>query len=157
MTNLKVGDKAPDFKGKDENGNSISLNDFKGKKVILYFYPKDMTPGCTVEAQNLRDHYDVLTKKGFVVIGVSADDEKKHQKFIEKHQLPFHLIADTDKSIINAYGVWGPKKFMGKSYEGIHRTTFVIDENGTIEAIIPKVKTKEHAQQILELLEENKK
>jgi peroxiredoxin Q/BCP len=153
MTNLKVGDKAPDFKAKDENGKVISLSDFKGKKVILYFYPKDMTPGCTVEAQNLRDHYKELLEKGFEVIGVSADDEKKHQKFIEKHDLPFHLIADTEKEVINAYGVWGPKKFMGKEYDGIHRTTFVIDEKGNIELIVPKVKTKEHAQQILAELE----
>ncbi len=156
MTNLKIGEKAPDFQAKDENGKTISLSDFKGKKVILYFYPKDMTPGCTVEAQNLRDHYKELTDKGFEVIGVSADDEKRHQKFIEKHELPFHLIADSDKKVINAYGVWGPKKFMGREYDGIHRTTFVIDENGTIELIIPKVKTKLHAQQILEELEKNK-
>ena len=156
MTHLKVGDKAPEFTAKDENGKEISLKDFKGKKVILYFYPKDMTPGCTVEAQNLRDHYKELLEKGFEVIGVSADDEKRHQKFIEKHDLPFHLIADTDKTVINAYGVWGLKKFMGREYEGIHRTTFVIDENGYIELIIPKVKTKEHAQQILAELEKNK-
>ncbi|HIP36882.1 MAG TPA: thioredoxin-dependent thiol peroxidase [Crocinitomix sp.] len=156
MTALKIGDKAPQFKAKDENGNEISLQNFKGKKVILFFYPKDMTPGCTVEAQNLRDHYSVLTEKGFEVIGVSADDEQRHQKFIEKHQLPFHLIADTDKTVLNAYGVWGPKKFMGREYDGIHRTTFVIDENGSIELIITKVKTKEHAQQILAELEKNK-
>ena len=153
MTHLKVGDNAPNFKAKDENGKEISLKDFKGKKVILYFYPKDMTPGCTVEAQNLRDHYKELIEKGFEVIGVSADDEKRHQKFIEKHELPFHLIADTEQEVINAYGVWGPKKFMGREYDGIHRTTFVIDENGKIELIISKVKTKEHAEQILAELE----
>ncbi len=156
MTNLKIGDKAPDFKAKDENGNFISLTDFSGKKVILYFYPKDMTPGCTVQAQNLRDNQNELNQNGCVVIGVSADDEKRHLKFIEKHNLPFTLIADTDKAVINAYGVWGPKKFMGKEYDGIHRTTFIIDENQTIIGIIEKVKTKDHTNQILEELEKNK-
>jgi peroxiredoxin Q/BCP len=148
-TMLKEGDKAPDFEAKDQNGNTIKLSNFKGKKVILYFYPKDMTPGCTTEAKNLKEHYQLLKDKGFEIIGVSADDEKRHQKFIEKYDLPFTLIADTDKKVINAYGVWGPKKFMGKTYDGIHRTTFIIDENGIIEKIITKVKTKEHAQQIL--------
>lgn len=152
MTHLKAGDKAPNFTAKDENGNALSLTDFKGKKVVLYFYPKDMTPGCTTQACNLRDNYTDLTSKGFEVIGVSADDEAKHLKFIAKHELPFHLIADTDKEVINAYGVWGPKKFMGKEYDGIHRTTFVIDENGNIELVIEKVKTKEHSTQILEAL-----
>jgi peroxiredoxin Q/BCP len=154
MKKLVTGDKAPDFKSLDENGNSISLNDFKGKKVILYFYPKDMTPGCTVESCNLRDSYADLTKKGFDVIGVSADSAERHLKFIAKHELPFHLIADVEKDVINAYGVWGPKKFMGKEYDGIHRTTFIIDESGTIEAVFNKVKTKDHTNQILEELGE---
>jgi len=153
MIKLTKGDKAPQFKAIDENGVSISLSDFKGKKVILYFYPKDMTPGCTTESCNLRDSYADLTKKGFDVIGVSADSAERHLKFIAKHELPFHLIADENKEVINAYGVWGPKKFMGKEYDGIHRTTFVIDENGVIEAVIKKVKTKDHTNQILEELE----
>jgi len=152
MTNLVVGDKAPNFKGLDENGASISLSDFKGKKVILYFYPKDMTPGCTVESCNLRDNYTDLLAKGFDVIGVSADSPARHLKFIAKHELPFRLIADEDKTILNAFGVWGPKKFMGREYDGIHRTTFIIGEDGIIQAIIKKVKTKDHTNQILEEL-----
>jgi thioredoxin-dependent peroxiredoxin len=150
MMHLKEGDKAPVFSGKDQNGNLISLNDFKGKKVVLFFYPKDNTPGCTAEACNLRDNYAELTKQGYKVIGVSADSEKSHEKFISKFNLPFPLIADTDKKIINDFGVWGPKKFMGREYDGIHRTTFVIDEKGIIERIINKVKTKDHTAQILE-------
>lgn len=150
MTNLKAGDKAPDFSAPDENGNIISLSDFKGKKLVLYFYPKDMTPGCTTESCNLRDNYEHMQKQGYEILGVSADDEKRHQKFIEKYDLPFHLLADVDKKVINDYGVWGPKKFMGKEYDGIHRTTFVIDEKGVIEEVITKVKTKAHAEQILE-------
>ena len=149
MTNLVIGDKAPQFKGLDENGNSISLTDFKGKKVILYFYPKDMTPGCTTQSCNLRDSYSDLTQKGFDVIGVSADSAVRHLKFIAKHELPFHLITDEDKTILNAYGVWGLKKFMGKEYDGIHRTTFIIDEEGIILSVIKKVKTKDHTNQIL--------
>ena len=150
MTTLKAGDKAPIFKGKDENGKEISLTDFSGKKVVLYFYPKDSTPGCTAQACNLRDNYKALQDAGYVVIGVSADSEKSHQKFIEKQNLPFSLIADTEKEICNAYGIWGEKKFMGKVYDGIHRTTFVIDENGIIEKVIEKVKTKDHTAQIIE-------
>ncbi|MCB9224396.1 MAG: thioredoxin-dependent thiol peroxidase [Crocinitomicaceae bacterium] len=150
MTTLKAGDKAPDFSCKDENGNIISLSDFKGKKLVLYFYPKDLTPGCTVESCNLRDNYDHMLKQGYDVLGVSADDEKKHQKFIEKHNLPFHLLADIDKKVINDYGVWGPKKFMGRTFDGIHRTTFVIDEKGMIEEVIMKVDTKGHAEQIMQ-------
>lgn len=150
MTTLDAGDKAPHFEGSDQNGNKISLNDYKGKKVILYFYPKDMTPGCTNEACNLRDHNDVLKEKGFEIVGVSADDEKKHAKFAEKYNLNFPLLADTEKEVIKAYGVWGPKTFMGKTKDGIHRTTFVIDEKGEIENVFKKVKTKEHAEQILE-------
>jgi peroxiredoxin Q/BCP len=155
MTRLKQGDKAPDINALDEHGNDISLSAYKGKKLILYFYPKDLTPGCTTESCNLRDHYADLLGKGFEVIGVSADDEKKHLKFIDKYQLPFHLIADTDKKVINDYGVWGPKKFMGKEYDGIHRTTFVINEEGIIERVFAKVKTKVHTEQILEELNIN--
>jgi len=151
MTHLKIGDNAPDFTSKDQNGNEIKLSDYRGKKVILYFYPKDLTPGCTVESCNFRDNYALLKEKGFEVIGVSADDEKKHLRFIDKHDLPFTLLADTDKSVINAYGVWGLKKFMGREYDGIHRESFVIDENGKIEHIIYKVKTKLATEQILEL------
>lgn len=149
MTTLKEGDKAPNFSGVDENGNKLSLADYSGKKLILYFYPKDLTPGCTVQSCNLRDNYNNLLKTGFDVVGVSADDEKKHIKFIDKHDLPFHLLADVDKKVINDYGVWGPKKFMGKVYDGIHRTTFIINESGMIEKVIKKVKTKEHTEQIL--------
>jgi len=155
MTNLTKGSKAPNFSGVDQNGKPISLTDFSGKRLVLYFYPKDLTPGCTTQSCNLRDNYGDLTAKGFEVVGVSADDEAKHLKFIDKHELPFRLIADTDKKVIEAFGVWGPKKFMGKEYDGIHRTTFVIDGEGTIEAVIPKVKTKDHAAQILAVLEEN--
>lgn len=149
MTTLKAGDKAPDFKGKDQNGNDIALADFKGNKLVIYFYPKDSTPGCTSQACDLRDNYDMLLSKGYKVLGVSADSEKSHQKFIEKNNLPFPLLADTEKEVIKAFGVWGPKKFMGKTYDGIHRTTFVIDENGMIEEVIDKVKTKEHTAQII--------
>jgi len=151
MTKLKEGDKAPDFKGKDQDGNLISLDDFKGHKLVLYFYPKDSTPGCTSQACNLRDNYDFLLKNGYKVLGVSADSEKSHKKFIEKNNLPFPLISDTDKEILKAYDVWGPKKFMGKEFLGIKRTTFVIDEEGKIEEIIDKVKTKEHTDQIIKV------
>lgn len=150
MTTLKEGDKAPDFKVRNELGEEMTLADFSGKKLVLYFYPKDSTPGCTVESCNLRDHYADLKTKGFEVLGVSADGESSHQKFIKKHKLPFHLLADTEKEVLNAYDVWGPKKFMGRNFDGIHRITFVIDENGFIERIFTKVKTKEHTEQILE-------
>lgn len=153
MTTLKAGDKAPDFTSTDQNGNSVSLSDFKGKKVVLYFYPKDNTPTCTVEACNLRDNYSDLTAKGFEVIGVSPDSEKKHQNFIKKYELPFTLLADTDHTILKAYEVWGEKKFMGKIYDGVHRITFVIDENGMIERVFDKVKSKVHSEQILESYE----
>lgn len=153
MTHLKPRDKAPVLNGKDQEGKPVSLEDYKGKKLILYFYPKDDTPGCTTESCNLRDNFKPLQKKGFAVLGVSADNEKSHQKFIDKYDLPFRLLADTDKEVINNYGVWGPKKFMGREYEGIHRTTFVIDEKGTIEHVLDKVKTKDHAQQIMDLYE----
>lgn len=153
MTNLKENEKAPDFTAKDQNGNTIKLSDFKGKKVILYFYPKDNTPGCTKEACDFRDNYADLTKQGFEVIGVSPDDEKSHQKFIDKFDLPFTLIADTDQKVCNAYGVWGEKKFMGKVYDGVHRTTFIIDESGNIEKILKKVDTKASTKQVMEALE----
>lgn len=146
---LKAGDKAPDFNAKDQNGDIIQLSDFKGKKVVLYFYPKDNTPGCTAQACNLRDNYEALQKAGYEVIGVSTNDEKSHQKFIEKQTLPFRLIADTDRKVHEAYGTWGEKSMYGRKYMGTFRTTFIIDENGTIEEIIKKVKTKDHTAQII--------
>lgn len=149
VTKLKAGDKAPDFKGIDQNGNIISLKDFRGKKLVLFFYPKDNTPGCTNEVCNLRDNYSALKKKGYAIVGVSADDEKKHKKFIDKFKLPFPLIADVDKKVINVYDVWGEKKFMGLTFDGIVRTTFVIDETGTIEKVITSVDTKNHTEQII--------
>lgn len=150
MTHLKVGDKAPTFSSKDENGKEIKLTDYEGKKVVLYFYPKDMTPGCTNQACNLRDNFDVLKEQGIVVLGVSPDSEERHQRFIAKHELPFTLLADTEKELIEKYGVWGPKKFMGREYDGLHRTTFLINEQGEIHDIIVKPKTKAHAEEILE-------
>ena len=149
MTHLKIGDIAPEINSIDQNNKKITLEEFKGSKVVLYFYPKDMTPGCTVQSCNLRDNYNLLLDKGYVVLGCSADSTEKHIKFIDKYNLPFSLIADYSKEVLNAYGVWGPKKFMGKEYEGIHRTTFIIDEKGFIVDIIKKVKTKEHSSQIL--------
>lgn len=148
-TRLKEGEKAPDFKAKDQTGKNVQLSDFKGKKVVLYFYPKDDTPGCTNQACNLRDNYTRLKKQGYVIIGVSADEEKKHLKFTKKYDLPFPLLVDTEKKIITDYDVWGEKHFMGRTFDGIVRTTFVIDENGIIEKIIRDVKTKNHAEQIL--------
>ena len=132
MITLKKGDKAPSFSGIIEDESTISLSDFAGKKLILYFYPKDMTPGCTVQSCNLRDNYNMLLKKGYAILGVSADSVARHQNFIDKHDLPFSLLSDEDHTVLNAFGVWGPKKFMGKEYDGINRTTFVIDENGII-------------------------
>jgi len=149
MTILKVGDNAPQFEAKDQEGNTVKLADYTGKKLVLFFYPKASTPGCTAEACNLRDNYQSFLAKGYDVLGVSADSAKRQQNWMDKHQLPFPLLADEDKSVINAFGVWGPKKFMGKSYEGIHRTTFVIDKTGIIEDVIAKVKTKAHTEQIL--------
>ncbi len=146
---LKPGDKAPDFSGKDQNENSISLADFKGKKLAVYFYPKDNTPGCTTQACNLRDNYAELQKAGYSILGVSADSEKSHTKFIEKYELPFPLLADTNHEVIKAFGAWGHKKFMGREYEGILRSTFVINEEGIIEKVIEKVETKNHAAQLL--------
>ena len=150
MISLNVGDKAPDFVALNEFGQSTSLSDFVGKKVILYFYPKDMTPGCTAESCNLGENYNLLQEKGFIILGVSPDSSKSHQKFIDKYNLPFSLIADEDKAVIKAFGVWGPKKFMGKEYDGVHRTTFIIDEDGVIEKVFSKVRTKDHTNQILE-------
>jgi peroxiredoxin Q/BCP len=149
ITTLKAGDKAPSFKTTNQDGKEISLEGLKGKKVVLYFYPKDSTPGCTMQACNLRDNYEALQKANYVVLGVSADTEKLHKRFIEKQSIPFDLLMDEDKTIINAYGVWGLKKFMGREFDGIHRTTFLIDEEGTIEEVIIKVKTKDHTNQIL--------
>jgi len=149
MTTLKVGDKAPEFSTKDQDGNTVNLSDFKGKKLVIFFYPKASTPGCTAEACNLRDNWEQFQLKNYAIVGVSADNEKRQQNFKEKYKLPFPLLADEDKNLINAFGVWGPKKFMGKEYEGINRTTFIIDENGIIENVIEKVKTKEHTSQIL--------
>lgn len=150
MTSLKAGDKAPDFSGIDQNEQRHKLGDYRGKKLVLFFYPKADTPGCTAEACNLRDHWTQLQKEGYEILGVSADSPKKQLKFKEKYAFPFPLIADESKEIINAYGVWGPKKFMGRTFDGIHRTTFIIDEEGKIEKTIDKVKTKDHAAQILE-------
>jgi len=152
MSILKTGDKAPAFEAKDQNGELVKLTDLSGKKVILYFYPKDLTPGCTAESCNLRDHYTELKNNGFEVVGVSADDEKKHRKFIEKYDLPFTLLADTDKKVCEAYGVWGEKKFMGRTFLGIKRVTYVIDEKGFILHVLEKVKTETHAEQMLEEL-----
>lgn len=149
MTTLQVGDKAPNFSAKDQDGNTRSLPDYKGKKLVVFFYPKASTPGCTAEACNLRDNWETFQKEGYEILGVSADNEKRQAKFKEKYKLPFPLLADEDKEVINSFGVWGPKKFMGKEYDGIHRTTFVIDENGIIADVISKVKTKDHAAQIL--------
>lgn len=153
MTTLQPGDKAPDFTAVDQDGKEIKLTDYRGKKVILYFYPKDNTPTCTTEACNYRDNQPMLAKKGYEVIGVSPDSEKKHQNFIAKQELNFTLIADTDKAVINAYGVWGPKKFMGKISDSVHRETFVIDEKGIIEKVILKVKSKIATEQVLEGVE----
>jgi peroxiredoxin Q/BCP len=152
MTTLKEGDKAPDFTAKDQNGKTVSLSDFKGKNVILYFYPKDDTPGCTAEACSFRDNYQSMLSKGFEVIGVSTDDEKSHKKFETKYSLPFTLIADTDKSIVGAYGVWVEKNMYGKKYMGTARTTFLINGAGIIDRIINKVDTKNSSQQVIDLL-----
>ncbi len=154
MTTLQIGDTAPIFNEKDQNGNTVSLSDFKGKKVALFFYPKDNTPGCTKEACSIRDGHTELLAAGIVPIGVSPDDAKSHNKFIDKFDLPFTLLTDTELTIAKQYEVWGPKQFMGRDYIGLHRTTFIIDEEGKIEQIIGKVVTKDHANQILETLKE---
>jgi len=150
MNTLKVGEKVPPFLVNDHLGNPQSLDQYKGSKVVVFFYPKANTPGCTAEACDLRDHYTELTKAGYILLGVSADNEKLQKNFVDKFNFPFPLLADTEKEVINAFGVWGLKKFMGKEYDGIHRKTFIIDENGYVEHVIDKVKTKEHAAQILD-------
>ncbi len=149
MTTLTEGSKAPAFKGKDQNGKPVALADFKGKKVVLYFYPEDDTPTCTVQACNLRDNFGLLKKNGFIVLGVSPDEEKKHKKFEAKYDLPFTLIADTTHTIIDKYGVWGEKQLYGRTYMGLHRTTFLIDEKGIIRKIFLKPKSKQHTEEIL--------
>jgi peroxiredoxin Q/BCP len=150
---LEAGDVAPDFSAKDQEGKEVKLSSFHGKKVILYFYPKDDTPGCTAQACNLRDNYDGLLDKGYVVLGVSVDNEKSHVKFIKKFNLPFPLLADTDHAIVESYGVWAEKSMYGKTYMGTVRTTFIIDENGLIEKVLHKIDTKNHTDQILGIIE----
>jgi peroxiredoxin Q/BCP len=150
MKGLDVGEKAPYFEGNDHAGNGIKIDDFRGKKLVLFFYPKDMTPGCTQEVCNLRDHYKELKDRGYELVGVSPDSPGSHEKFIDKYGLPFPLIADEEKKILRDYGVWGEKKMYGKTFMGVNRTTFVIDEKGTIERVFKKVKTKDHAAQILD-------
>ena len=152
MSKLKVGDKAPNFVGITQSGEKIGLNDFKGKKLILYFYPKDNTPGCTAQSCNLNENYGMWLEKGFDVLGVSPDSQQSHEKFIEKHGLKFNLIADTEKEILQAYGAWGEKSMYGRKYMGVLRTTYVIDEEGIIEAVYDKVKTKDHSNQIIKSL-----
>ncbi|RWX01565.1 thioredoxin-dependent thiol peroxidase [Flavobacterium cerinum] len=149
MITLSKGDKAPDFSGVDQDGNTHALADYKGKKLVVFFYPKASTPGCTAEACDLRDNFERFKANNYELLGVSADDQKKQAKFKEKYNLPFPLLADVDKTVINAFGVWGPKKFMGRLFDGINRTTFVIDENGIIDEVITAVKTKAHADQLL--------
>jgi peroxiredoxin Q/BCP len=149
MSKLQIGDKAPAINAIDQNENPVNLESFIGKKVVLYFYPKDMTPGCTAQSCNLSDNYQLLLDEGYDVLGVSCDSVKRHQKFIAKHNLPFNLISDEDQKVVNDYGVWQLKKFMGREYMGIVRTTFIIDENGLISDIISKVNTKEHSSQII--------
>lgn len=150
MTHLKEGDKAPEFTGLNEKGEEISLSDYRGKKLILFFYPKDNTPGCTAEACNLRDNFDDLKAQGFELLGVSPDSARKHQNFIKKFGFQFPLLADTEQDVLKKYGVWGQKQMFGKKYMGVFRTTFIIDEEGTIEKIFTKVKTSAHTEQILE-------
>ena len=150
MNTLQSGDTIPSFTTVDQDENTVSSSDFKGKKSIVFFYPRANTPGCTAEACNLRDHYKILQEKGYQLYGVSADAPKKQKSFADKYDLPFPLLADQDKSVINAFGVWGPKKFQGREYDGIHRMTFLVNEKGIVERVISKVKTKDHAAQILE-------
>ena len=150
MKTLKEGDKAPNFSVADQDGDIHTLEMYKGKKLIVFFYPKASTPGCTNEACNLRDNYEVLQEKGYEILGVSADSQKRQKNFRDKHKFPFPLLADENKEILEGFGVWGEKKFMGRTYDGIHRMTFLIDENGVVDRVISKVKTKDHAAQILE-------
>lgn len=150
MKPLQVGDNVPDFSVHDDRGNLHQLSDYEGKRFVVFFYPKASTPGCTAEACDLRDHYKELQTAGYALLGVSADSQKKQRNFSEKYDFPFPLLADEEKQLINAFGVWGPKKFMGREYDGIHRMTFIVDEKGTVERVIEKVKTKAHAAQILE-------
>lgn len=150
MNTLKAGDKVPAFSGVTDKGENIRLEDYKGKKLVVFFYPKASTPGCTAEACNLRDHYKELQDRGYELLGVSADSVKRQSNFSNKYEFPFPLVADEEKVVINAFGVWGPKKFMGREYDGIHRMTFIVDENGVVERVIAKVKTKDHAAQILD-------
>jgi len=150
MKTLKVGDQVPDFTVNNQDGKALSLSDYKGKKLIVFFYPKASTPGCTVEACNLRDNYSVLQEQGYELLGVSADSEKRQSNFKNKYEFPFALLADEDKVVINAFGVWGEKKFMGRTYDGIHRKTFILDKEGVVMRVIDKVNTKDHAAQILE-------
>ena len=150
MNTLKIGDKVPSFTAKDQDGNTISLDDYKGKKLIVFFYPKASTPGCTAEACNLRDNYQELQTEGYELLGVSADSEARQTKFKDKYNFPCPLLADEDHTVINTFGVWGPKKFMGREYDGIHRKTFVIDGDAMVTKVIDKVKTKDHAAQLLE-------
>ena len=150
MNTLKVGDKVPNFKSIDHDGNTIQFNEYQGKKLVVFFYPKASTPGCTVEACNLRDNFELLKEKGFELLGVSADNQKRQTNFRNKYNFPFPLLADENKEVINTFGVWGLKKFMGREYDGIHRKTFLIDEKGFVMRVIDKVKTKSHASQILE-------
>ncbi|UII75980.1 thioredoxin-dependent thiol peroxidase [Flagellimonas sp. HMM57] len=150
MNMLKVGDKVPEFSSKDQDGNTISLSDYKGKRLAIFFYPRANTPGCTAEACNLRDNYKLLQEQGLEILGVSEDSEKKQANFKNKYDFPYPLLADEDHTVIETFGVWGPKKFMGKEYDGLHRTTFVIDGEGVIEKVIEKVKTKDHAAQLLD-------
>lgn len=154
MKPLSIGDAAPDLEVTDQDGNLIRFRDYLGSKLIVYFYPRDNTPGCTAEACNLRDNYQMLTDKGFRIIGVSADSARSHQGFAQKFDLPFPLIPDTEKLVINAFGVWGPKKFMGRTFDGIHRVTFVIDERGMISHVFEKVETGKHTEQILKAYEQ---
>lgn len=149
MKTLKEGEKVPQFTTKDQDGNEVKLSDYQGSKLVVFFYPKANTPGCTAEACNLRDNYKELQEAGYQLLGVSADSQKKQSNFRDKYQFPFPLLADEDHTVINTFGVWGPKKFMGREYDGIHRKTFVIDEQGVVERVIDKVKTKDHAAQIL--------
>lgn len=149
MERLRVGNKVPEFSAKDQEGNTIRLSDYKGRKLVVFFYPRANTPGCTLEACNLRDNYEALQNQGYELLGVSADSQKKQANFKKKHELPFPLLADEDRAVIETFGVWGPKTFMGRSFEGIHRTTFIIDEAGVVEQVIEKVNTRDHAAQLL--------